>query len=158
PLAALCGVRSGPLTRRHCKTSHHLTTSRSMRHSMKHSATMFVALLCLAGLVCHAAAGSAETLGAAAPVYGLRLPAGYRDWKLISVARIGGSVNDLRAKLGNDVAIDAYRAGKLPFPDGTTIVRLAWNQVTSEENNKVIGPLAERRLGPEAARKLLAES
>ena len=70
---------------------------------------------------------------------------------LISVASVGTPVNDLRAKLGNDVAIAAYRAGTLPFPDGTIIARLAWKQTTSEENNRAIGPLAEKQLGPEAA-------
>jgi hypothetical protein len=32
-----------------------------------------------------------------------------------------------------------YREGKLPFPDGTIIARLAWSYVPSEENNKVFG-------------------
>ena len=50
-----------------------------------------------------------------------------------------GNLNDLRAILGNDVAIKAYREGKLPFPDGTIIARLAWSYVPSEENNKVFG-------------------
>jgi hypothetical protein len=42
-----------------------------------------------------------------------------------------------RAILGNDLAIKTYREGKLPFPDGTIIVRLAWSYVASEENDKV---------------------
>jgi hypothetical protein len=62
------------------------------------------------------------------------------------------------AKLGNDVAIKAYRAGTLPFSDGTIIARLAWNQTTSEENNRAIGPLAEKQLGSEAAQKLLSQA
>jgi hypothetical protein len=41
---------------------------------------------------------------------------GYRDWKLISVAREVGSLNDIRAILGNDVAIRAYhRILIMPF-------------------------------------------
>ena len=32
-----------------------------------------------------------------------------------------GNLNDLRAILGNDVAIKASREGQLPFPDGTII-------------------------------------
>jgi hypothetical protein len=68
-----------------------------------------------------------------------KLPAGYRDWKLISVAHEEGNLNDLRAILGNDIAIQAYRDGKLPFPDGTIIARLAWRYLPSEENNKVFG-------------------
>jgi hypothetical protein len=53
-----------------------------------------------------------------------KIPVGYRDWRLISVAHEEGSLNDLRAVLGNDVAIKAYREGTLPFPDGTIIARL----------------------------------
>jgi hypothetical protein len=67
------------------------------------------------------------------------IPIGYRDWKLISVAHEEGSLNDLRAILGNDVAIAAVRVGKLPFPDGAIIARLAWRYVPSEENNKAFG-------------------
>ena len=48
-------------------------------------------------------------------------------------------LNDIRAILGNDTAIRAYREGKLPFPDGTIIARLAWSYVPSEENDKVFG-------------------
>ena len=75
----------------------------------------------------------------ATPIFGGKLPDGYRDWGLISVAHEEGSLNDLRAILGNDVAIKAYREGKLPFPDGTILARLAWSYVPSEENNKVFG-------------------
>ena len=55
------------------------------------------------------------------------------------MAHEAGNLNDFRAILGNDVAIKAYREGKLPFPDGTIIVRLAWSYVPSEETNKVFG-------------------
>jgi hypothetical protein len=40
--------------------------------------------------------------------------------------------------IGNDEAINAYRAGK-PFPEGTIIGRVAWKMVPSEENNKTFG-------------------
>ena len=64
------------------------------------------------------------------------------------MAREEGDLNDLRAILGNDVAIKAYREGKLPFPDGTIIARLAWSYVPSEENNKVFGRLQSFVAGP----------
>lgn len=67
------------------------------------------------------------------------IPAGYRDWKLVSVAHEEGNLNDIRAILGNDIAITTYRAGKLPFPDGAIIGRIAWRHVPSEENNKAFG-------------------
>jgi hypothetical protein len=75
----------------------------------------------------------------AAPIFVKRIPPGYRDWRLISVAHQEGSLNDIRAILGNDKAIKAYRERKLPFPDGTIIARLAWSHDASEENNKVFG-------------------
>jgi hypothetical protein len=75
----------------------------------------------------------------AAPIFGVTIPGGYRDWQLISVAHEAGALNDLRAILGNDVAMKAYREGRLPFPDGAIIARLAWNYVPSEENNKIFG-------------------
>ena len=44
----------------------------------------------------------------------------------------------MRAQLGNDIAIKAFREGKLPFPDGTIIAALHWNEDSSDENNKVL--------------------
>ena len=97
--------------------------------------------------------------GLAAPIYGIKIPQGYRNWTLISVARVGAPLNDIRAKLGNGVAISAYREQRIPFPDGSIIARLAWNQTTSEENNSVIRQEAlARGLSPDAVQKLLAES
>src|SRR5262249_28079745 len=73
------------------------------------------------------------------PVFGIRIPPGYRDWKLITVAHEEGDLNDIRAVLGNDIAIKAYREGKLPLPDGSIIARLAWRHEASEENNRTFG-------------------
>jgi len=67
------------------------------------------------------------------------IPHGYRDWQWISSAHEAGNLNSLGAVLGNDVAIKAFRAGKLPFPDGTIIAALHYRYVPSEENNKVFG-------------------
>jgi hypothetical protein len=98
-----------------------------------------VAVVALAGAVSYMAPASGQSDGGAALVFGNKILPGYRDWKLISVAHEEGNLNDLRAILGNDVAIKAYREGRLPFPDGTMIARLAWNYVPSEENNKAFG-------------------
>jgi Cytochrome P460 len=97
------------------------------------------AVLALSGVIVYIAHASERADGEAAPIFGIKMPPGYRDWKLISVAHEEGNLNDLRAILGNDVAIKAFREGKLPFPDGAIIVRLAWSYVPSEENNKVFG-------------------
>jgi hypothetical protein len=82
------------------------------------------------------------------PIFGIKIPPGYRDWRLISVAHEEGSLNDLRAILGNDVAIRAAREGKLPFPDGTIIARLAWNYDPLEESSKAFGHLQSFVAGP----------
>ena len=50
-----------------------------------------------------------------------------------------GSFKSFAAVLGNDVAIKAYRDGKLPFPDGTIIAALHYRHTASDENNKVFG-------------------
>jgi hypothetical protein len=127
-----------------------------MNHLSRSVGTLFV---CVASaLLALVATASGQGDGDAAPIYGVKLPAGYRDWTLISIARVGAPLNDLRAKLGNDVAMKAYRAGTLPFPDGTIIARLAWNQATSEENNRVMAPILERSAGTPAAQKILSES
>ena len=75
----------------------------------------------------------------AAPIFVTEIPPGYRDWKVVSVAHEEGDLQDIRAVLGNDVAINAYRGGKLPFPEGAIIGRIAWSHVPSEENNKAFG-------------------
>ena len=106
---------------------------------MKRFTFLLAAVATLAGVVFLSAPASGHADEEAAPIFGIKIPPGYRDWKLISVAHEAGNLNDLRALLGNDVAIKAYRDGKLPFPDGAIIARLAWSYVPSEENNKVFG-------------------
>lgn len=106
---------------------------------MKRIGYMLFAVVALTGGAVYMSLAPARADGAAAAVFDIKMPAGYRDWRLISVAHEEGNLNDLRAILGNDIAIKAYRERKLPFPDGAIIARLAWNYVPSEENNKVFG-------------------
>lgn len=73
------------------------------------------------------------------PIYGIKIPPGYRDWRLVSVAHEEGSLHSFAAILGNDVAIKAYRNEKLPFPDGTVIAALHYSHTPSAENDKVFG-------------------
>jgi hypothetical protein len=102
--------------------------------------------ICVAVAVCAlsvtkstAQSAKEEQASNASPIYGVTIPAGYRDWRLISVGHLTGvKVKQVRAQLGNDIAIKAYREGKLPFPDGAIIAALHWTEVASEENNKVL--------------------
>jgi hypothetical protein len=120
---------------------------------------LVASLLIAVAAVVAVAAYMARASGKANTAFGFKMPPGYRDWPVISVASIGGNVKDLRVKLGNDATMKAYRARTLPFPDGAIIARLAWRQVTSEENNIAFRRAAERRgLSPEETTTLLAES
>jgi hypothetical protein len=70
-----------------------------------------LSVVALTGALLYMAPASGHTDDGASPIFGIKIPPGYRDWKLISVAHEEGNLNDLRALLGNDVAIKAYRGG-----------------------------------------------
>ena len=108
---------------------------------MRRIALTLGAVAAFAGVVAYMAPASGQADGEAAPIFGVKIPPGYRDWQLITVAREEGNLNDLRAILGNDVAIKASREGKLPYPDGTIIARLAWSYDPLEESEKAFGRL-----------------
>jgi Cytochrome P460 len=99
----------------------------------------------MAGTMTDAAGAKTDNPSA---IFVTEIPPGYRDWKLISVAHEEGSLNDIRAILGNDIAVKAYREGKLPFPEGSIIARIAWAYVPSEENNKTFGKAQSFIAGP----------
>jgi hypothetical protein len=96
-----------------------------------------LAVLAVAGVSTAFAAATAALeksgQGEAAPIYGVTLPEGYRQWELIAPAQEAAPLDELRAVLGNATATGAYRAGTLPFPDGTVLVKLAWKHVPSPE-------------------------
>src|SRR3954463_13631055 len=109
--------------------------------------TVFL-LVAVVALTCGVAATSSTSQPADEPAASIaagKLPAGYRDWRLISVAREEGQLDDIRAVLGNDATIKAYRDARdaqqanPSFPDGTIIARIAWSYDSSDENNKTFG-------------------
>jgi hypothetical protein len=100
-----------------------------MRSTVALAALAFAAVVLALTLV---APGEADTQPAS-PLFGVRIPDGYRSWELIAPAQEAEPLNELRAVLGNAVAVKAYRAGTLPFPDGTVLVKLAWKRAPSPE-------------------------
>jgi Cytochrome P460 len=106
---------------------------------MTRTAFLLVAVVTAAGVVASLAPASGHADGEAAPIFVTKIPSGYRDWRLVSVAHEEGDLRSFAAVLGNDIAINAYRGGKLPFPDGAIIAALHYSHVSSEENNKVFG-------------------
>ena len=73
---------------------------------MRRITVLLVAVATLVGVVAFTAITSRHaTAQEAAPIFVTEVPAGYRDWKVVSVAHEAGDLNDIRAILGNDVAI-----------------------------------------------------
>ena len=102
----------------------------------------------LAGMVADTGPASGQAEGQAAPIFGITIPPGYREWKVVAVAHEEGKLNDLRAILGNDIAFKAARDGQLPYPDGSIIARLAWSYDPLPESAKAFGQLQSFVAGP----------
>jgi hypothetical protein len=110
---------------------------------MKQIGFLLLAVPTLAGIVAYMPHASGQSDADSSPIYGIKIPAGYRDWKLIAVDQllVPGKADQLRAQFGNDIAIKAFKEGKVPFPDGSIIAAIHWTRVPSEYNNKVLaGP------------------
>ena len=105
---------------------------------MKPITFVLTLLAAVAGIAVSTSPASEGTTREIGSIFLDEIPSGYRDWKLVSVAREEWELNDIRAILGNDLAVRAYREGK-PFPEGAIIARLAWSYDASEENNKAFG-------------------
>lgn len=71
-------------------------------------------------------AGRADEEGS--PIFGVKIPAGYRQWELIAVTHEAG-FDELKGILGNAVSIKAHQEGTLPFPDGAVLTKLSWKHV-----------------------------
>ena len=106
---------------------------------MRRFTFLLVAIATMAGFVILISPAPGHADGQSAVLFVTEIPQGYRDWRWISSAHEAGNLNSIGGILGNDVAINAYREGRLPFPDGTIIAALHYHHVPSEENNKVFG-------------------
>ena len=110
---------------------------------MKWIVLLLLVVATLSGVVAYMARAAGQPDGESSPIFGVKIPAGYRDWKVIAVDNlfVPGKADQVRAQLGNDIAIKAFKEGTLPFPDGSIIAAIHWTRVPSEDNNKVLaGP------------------
>jgi hypothetical protein len=107
---------------------------------MKRIGFLLLAVVSAAAIVAHMARASAQSDADSSPIYGVKIPAGYRDWQLIAVKQLhfAGKGEQLRAALGNDIAIKAFKEGTLPFPDGAIIAAIHWTRLPSEDNDTVL--------------------
>jgi Cytochrome P460 len=107
---------------------------------MKRIGFLPLAVATLAGIVAYMTRASGQSDGDSSPIYGVKIPAGYRGWKAIAVDNllVPGKFDQLRVQLGNEIAFKAFKEGTLPFPDGSIIAAKHWTRVSSEFNNKVL--------------------
>jgi hypothetical protein len=116
--------------------------------SMKPKSALAIAVITLAGVTTYLVTASGHADEPSAPMYVTKIPSGYRDWRVISVAHEEGSLHSFGIVLGNDVAIKAYRDGKLPFPDGAIIAALHFSHIEGagglDTSTRMANP-AERR-------------
>ena len=105
---------------------------------MKHFTFLMAAIAAIVSLVAFSMPAPGHADAESAP-FVTEIPKGYRDWQWVSSAHEAGDLNSLGAVLGNDVAMKAFREGKLPYPDGSIIAALHYRHVASDENNKIFG-------------------
>jgi hypothetical protein len=111
----------------------------SKEGKMKRIVFLLVAGIAVAAAIASLAPASGHADQPASPIYGVTIPAGYRDWKLIAVSEIAsGDKSQLRAEFGNDIAIKAFKEGTLPFPDGSIVIAHHWTKQPSPDNDKVL--------------------
>ncbi|GLH80336.1 cytochrome c oxidase subunit III [Bradyrhizobium sp. SSBR45G] len=103
----------------------------TMGHAMNRAARLVISIAATAGAV-FLRSSAAPGEFALSPIFGVGIPPDYRHWELVGVAHETG-LDELRGIVGNATAIEAYRAGTLPFPDGSILVKLAWKHVQSTE-------------------------
>ncbi len=75
----------------------------------------------------------------ASPIFGVTVPDGYRQWELVATSHEAGALDELRGILGNGIAMNTYRGGKLPFQDGATVAKLAWKHLPSVVDDQALG-------------------
>jgi hypothetical protein len=77
----------------------------------------------------------AETSRPEKPVYG-----DYKDWRILGVSHRLDK-NYIRSIVGNNLAVNAGRAGKVqPWPDGVVIAKLSWKASISSDWPQAVIP------------------
>jgi hypothetical protein len=94
-------------------------------------AVLFLAFVAGSGTAQEKAASPANLH--ASPIFGVTVPEGYRSWQLIAVSHRTDNKDELRAVLGNNLVMKAFRENTLPFPDGSVIAKLAWKREPMKE-------------------------
>lgn len=107
---------------------------------MKRISISLLAAATAGGLFALTQLSPGRAAGEGSPIFGVTIPDGYRRWEVIAPSQETGSLDELRAILGNDLSVKACREGTLPFPDGAILVKLAWKRVRSAEFSPAFVP------------------
>ncbi len=83
--------------------------------------------------------------GAEAAPTGVTIPKGYRNWSVVAVSQRDDK-DEIRAILGNETAMKAFRNKTLPFPDGAILAKLSWKRAKSAEFPQTFVPGAPQRI------------
>jgi hypothetical protein len=90
-------------------------------------------------VVATAGCSSTRATGEASPIYGVTIPDGYRQWGVIAPSQEAGDLDELRVIVGNGVAMKAVLDGKMPFPDGAILAKVAWKRLPSAVDDRALG-------------------
>jgi hypothetical protein len=98
---------------------------------MKRIVFALIGISALAGPIATTASVSGQSDREVSPIYGIKIPEGYRDWHLISVKQLTGKqltgvvgdLRQLRAQLGNDLAVKAFREGRCRSRTAQSLLR-----------------------------------
>jgi len=99
---------------------------------MKRMSILALAAVTAAGVTASVPFTAGRADDESSPIFGVKIPAGCRQWKLVAVAH-ESELDELRGVLGNPIAMKAYQDGTLPYPDGTILAKLAWKHVPLAE-------------------------
>jgi len=95
--------------------------------------------LLLHGAVTSVTAGDSQTNVPPSP-NGIEFPAGYADWRVISISDRTDN-KTMRVILGNEVAIEAARSGRInPWPDGSILGKVVWKQAPKTKWPAALAP------------------
>jgi len=111
---------------------------------MSRTATIVLCLLAAAGFL-YAALPSTEAAENAAAPTGVTIPKGYRNWQVVAPSQRDDK-DEIRLILGNDIAMKAYRAKTLPFPDGSILAKLSYKRAKSAEFDNTFVPGEPQRI------------
>jgi hypothetical protein len=134
------GRSTMPKKMRALQVPHRMGSLEVVQRDVHHVFSSFAAATLAGTVAACVAPGPGKVVGEPSPIYGVTIPPGYRDWKVIAVDQllVPGGTDQLRAQLGNEIAIKTFKEGRLPFPDGAIVAAIHWTRVPSGDNDNVL--------------------